>query len=133
MLAAFCHSLSSESSLGGPTIAKASTCCPGNKYLKKQNKYIIFWTEIRTSRIQTYAKNIPRTNQITKDLKLHTLSYKFSRGFFFAKQTRYGVKQKSNGLKMNENFMRKRKVVFREDLFSWIKAFQIFREDLISQ
>jgi len=47
--------------------------------------------------------------------------YKFSRefifanlvlrifpGFIFAKQTRYGIKQKSYGPKMNENFMRKK-------------------------
>jgi len=45
----------------------------------------------------------------------------------------YGIKQKSNGPKMNENFPRKGKFVFRVDLFSRLKAFQIFRKDLISQ
>jgi len=53
-----------------------------------------------------------------------------SRGFIFAKQTRYGIKQKSIGPKINENFTRKRKLGFREDLFSRIEVFQIFREDL---
>jgi len=39
----------------------------------------------------------------------------------FVKQTRYGIKQKSIGPKMNENFMRKRniaKIYFRELRFS---------------
>jgi len=36
--------------------------------------------------------------------------------FIFTKQTRYGNKQKSNGPKMNENFTRKRKFTFSEDL-----------------
>jgi len=32
------------------------------------------------------------------------LSKYFARGFIFAKQTRYGIKQESNGPKMNGNF-----------------------------
>jgi len=32
---------------------------------------------------------------------------------------------------LNENFTRKRKLAFREDLYSWVKAFQKFREGLI--
>jgi len=34
---------------------------------------------------------------------------------------------------MNENFMRKRKIAFCEDLFLRIKAFQKFGEDLFSR
>jgi len=36
--------------------------------------------------------------------------YKFSRGFIFTKQTKYSIKQKLNGPKINESFMRKRTI-----------------------